>query len=60
MDIKISENDTGRIVFGLFGEAVPKTVRNFKELALKGINGKTYVGTNFLIALEKVMILGKT
>ncbi|XP_030764609.1 peptidyl-prolyl cis-trans isomerase, rhodopsin-specific isozyme-like [Sitophilus oryzae] len=58
MDIEIEGKETNRIIFGLFGEVVPKTVQNFKHLALRGIDGKSYVGTNFLIAIKKVMILG--
>lgn len=58
MDVKIGENYQGRIIFGLFGEIVPKTVKNFKHLALYGINGRGYNGTNFVVAIRKVMILG--
>ncbi|XP_066157387.1 peptidyl-prolyl cis-trans isomerase, rhodopsin-specific isozyme-like isoform X2 [Euwallacea fornicatus] len=58
MSIKIDENYVGQIVFGLFGEVVPRTVRNFKHIALHGINGKGYNGTNFLAAIRRVMILG--
>lgn len=32
-DIKIGDTDAGRIVIGLFGKTVPKTVKNFKTLA---------------------------
>ena len=31
-DIEIDGNPTGRIVFGLYGDVVPKTVKNFAEL----------------------------
>ena len=37
-DIKIDGADTGRIVFGMFGDTVPKTVKNFSSLA-KGDSG---------------------
>lgn len=58
MDVKIGEVYQGRITFGLFGEVAPRTVRNFKHLALYGINGRGYNGTNFVVAIRKVMILG--
>lgn len=32
-DIEIDEESAGRIVFGLFGDVVPRTVKNFVELA---------------------------
>ncbi|XP_050307157.1 peptidyl-prolyl cis-trans isomerase, rhodopsin-specific isozyme-like isoform X2 [Anthonomus grandis grandis] len=58
MDVKIEDDYTGRIIFGLFGEVAPKTVKNFKHIALQGIDGKRYVGTNFIIAIKRVMIQG--
>ncbi|KAF7266263.1 hypothetical protein GWI33_020298 [Rhynchophorus ferrugineus] len=58
MDIEMEGKPFGRIILGLFGETAPKTVKNFKHLALKGINGKKYSGTNFLLAIKRVMILG--
>lgn len=44
---------------GLFGEVAPKTVKNFREIAVNGINGKTYTGTNFHTAIKKIMIQGE-
>ena len=32
-DIKMGDENVGRIVIGLFGKTVPKTVKNFKTLA---------------------------
>ena len=43
-DIKVDGVDTGRITFGMFGDTVPKTVKNFSTLAAgsagKGNSGK--------------------
>jgi len=33
-DIEIGGQKTGRIVMGLFGKTVPKTVKNFKSIAM--------------------------
>ena len=33
-DIEIGGESAGRIVIGLFGKTVPKTVKNFKSLAI--------------------------
>ena len=33
LDVTIGDEKAGRIVIGLFGEVVPKTVRNFVALA---------------------------
>lgn len=45
-DISIGNKPVGRITFGLFGETVPKTARNFKELALH-TNGFGYKNSLF-------------
>ena len=37
-DINIDGADAGRITFGMFGDTVPKTVKNFSSLA-KGDSG---------------------
>lgn len=42
-DIKMGDEEIGRMVIGLFGDVVPKTVLNFKTLA-EGtvVRGSTY------------------
>ena len=52
-DVTIDDEDAGRIVFGLFGDVVPRTVKNFVELS-DGSAGKdkrgremTYEGSKF-------------
>lgn len=48
----------GRIVFGLFGDDAPKTVGNFREICLKGIDGLSFNGTRFHRIINKFMIQG--
>lgn len=39
-DIEIGGEPAGRIEIGLFSATVPKTARNFKELAEKTVKGE--------------------
>ncbi|XP_034252627.1 peptidyl-prolyl cis-trans isomerase 6 [Thrips palmi] len=57
-DISIGGEDAGRIVFGLFGEVAPRTVRNFVSLATEGVGGKTYRGSPFHRVIRKFMVQG--
>ncbi|CRK93634.1 CLUMA_CG007164, isoform A [Clunio marinus] len=48
----------GRIVLGLFGDDAPKTVKNFREICLNGIDGLSYNGTRFHRIIRRFMIQG--
>ena len=63
-DIKINEEEAGRIVFGMFGSTVPKTVKNFSTLATgaagKGNSGKPlhFKGSKFHRVIPEFMAQG--
>jgi len=56
-DIAIDSKAAGRIVFQLFDDKVPKTARNFRELAT-GQHGFGYAGSPFHRVIPRFMAQG--
>jgi len=57
-DIKIGDEEVGRIEVGVFGKTVPKTAENFIELAKKTEIGEGYKGSKFHRVIKDFMIQG--
>ncbi|MEU3289509.1 peptidylprolyl isomerase [Streptomyces longwoodensis] len=56
-DITINDEPAGRITFKLFDDVVPKTTRNFRELAT-GQHGFGYAGSPFHRIIPQFMLQG--
>ncbi|CAL1709010.1 unnamed protein product [Somion occarium] len=56
-DIAINNEPAGRVVFKLYDDVVPKTARNFRELAT-GQNGFGYEGSSFHRIIPNFMLQG--
>ena len=56
-DITIDGEPAGRVEIGLFGKTVPKTVKNFVELAKKPV-GEGYKGSKFHRVIKEFVIQG--
>ncbi|MFJ3660250.1 peptidylprolyl isomerase [Streptomyces sp. NPDC090119] len=56
-DITINDEPAGRIVFRLFDDVVPKTAKNFRELAT-GEHGFGYAGSPFHRVIPQFMLQG--
>ncbi|KAG9311564.1 cyclophilin [Chiua virens] len=56
-DISIGSSPAGRVVFQLYDDVVPKTAKNFRELAT-GQHGFGYEGSAFHRVIPKFMLQG--
>ena len=59
MDISHGGEHVGRIIIGLFDDDCPKTVHNFREICINGIDELSYNGTRFHRVIKKFLLQGK-
>jgi len=61
-DVSIDDRPTGRIVMGMYGDVVPKTVKNFETLCegnmSLGSKKMSYAGSSFHRVIPRFMIQG--
>lgn len=58
LDFSHDGQHIGRTTIGLFGDLAPRTVANFREICINGIDGQTYVGSPIHRIIDKFMIQG--
>lgn len=58
MKFRHGQQPLGKVVFGLFGDDAPRTVKNFRELCTTGVDGMTYTGTYIHRIIERFLIQG--
>lgn len=57
-DIKQGDEELGRVIFGLYGSAVPKTVENFRKLTISNDPEFGYINSIFHRVIPDFMIQG--
>lgn len=58
LDFSHNGKHIGRTTIGLFGDLAPRTVANFREICINGIDGQTYAGSPIHRIIDKFMVQG--